>query len=279
MCPSPTQSTAMSGSSLATAAASRAISPIVEGPTARGELLGTTSRGAWLLVRDHVIVVSKPGQTHLPNGVTVGGLDWPLSQLERDSAVGDGTVRIGESHVSVVRWWDPKPSLHQVAPEVLATSALVASELLPCSGYDPLEFALRDGDNFAIRDSLLDLVGHGPGLTPEGDDVLMGVLAGLRLLGPAVGATWAEDLLHHIESILVVVAPFRTTSLSATLLRHAAAGEVAAPVAEFLQALTGRNELADALDRLRVMGATSGMATACGVLVAARVLTEGVIDG
>jgi hypothetical protein len=63
--------------------------------------------------------------------------------------------------------------------------------------------------------------------------------------------------------------------LSAALLRHAVAGEVADPVAAFLQAITGRGDLAEAVDDLRTMGHTSGIATACGVLLAADFLVEG----
>jgi len=64
------------------------------------------------------------------------------------------------------------------------------------------------------------LAGMGPGLTPSGDDVLAGYVAGLVLLhGMRKKATRiAEE------------AAARTTSLSATLLRHAALGEVPEPV-------------------------------------------------
>lgn len=279
MWPPLTQRMAVSDRSRLAAAASQGIARLIEGSPTPIELLGATTRGAWFQVRDHVIVVNEPGPARLPNGVTVGGLDWPLPQLRGDLAVGGGTLQIGANQLTIARWWNPRPTLQEVAPEMLATVALAAQHLLVCSSCDPLETALRYGDNFIIREALLDLVGRGPGLTPEGDDVLVGVLSGLRLLGPAVGAEWAEDLLCRIESILLVEAPFRTTSLSVALLRHAAAGEVAAPVGEFLQSLTGSRELVDAVDQLRDMGDTSGSATACGVLVAARVLTEEDLHG
>lgn len=275
----PAPATAISDSPSATAAASRGISRLLEGPPATAELLGVSTRGAWLQVGDHVMVLSDAGPTRLPNGVTVGGSDWPLPQLGAHLSVGLGELAIGENHVTVVRWWDPTPSLPVLNRQAFATSALVAAHLLQCPGYDVLENALSGGIGFAIRDSLLDLLGAGPGLTPEGDDVLVGVLAGLSLLGPAMGAVWARDLLCRIESILAVEAPFRTTSLSVALLRHAAAGEVASPVGGFLQALAGQRDLVDAVAELREMGGTSGAATACGVLVAGRVLIEGDVDG
>jgi hypothetical protein len=119
------------------------------------------------------------------------------------------------------------------------------------------------------------LLGKGEGLTPQGDDVLVGMLAGLRLLGPAVGAPGAGGMMAAIAPVVLTEAPFRTTALAAALLRHAVAGEVADPVAGFLQSLTGRNDLTEAVDNLLTMGDSSGAATACGVLLAADYLAEG----
>src|SRR5262249_13546495 len=60
-----------------------------------------------------------------------------------------------------------------------------------------------------------DLLGRGPGLTPAGDDVLAGLLAGRAAYGPDDRAL-ADDI--------CALAPSRTTALSAALLRHAARG-------------------------------------------------------
>ena len=64
------------------------------------------------------------------------------------------------------------------------------------------------------------LAGFGPGLTPAGDDVLAGYVSGLVLLHGKFkqAGRIAEE------------AALRTNSLSATLLRHAALGEVPEPV-------------------------------------------------
>jgi hypothetical protein len=77
-----------------------------------------------------------------------------------------------------------------------------------------------------------------------------------------------------VAPIVLTEAPFRTTALSAALLRHAVAGEVADPVAAFLQALTGRGDVEEAVGGLQTMGNTSGVATACGVLLAADYLVD-----
>jgi hypothetical protein len=118
------------------------------------------------------------------------------------------------------------------------------------------------------------LLGKGEGLTPEGDDILVGMLAGLRLLGPVVGKPGAGGMLAAIAPIVLTEAPFRTTALSAALLRHAVAGEVADPVAAFLHALTGRGDLLESVAVLRTMGHSSGLAAGCGVLAAAEFLPK-----
>jgi hypothetical protein len=130
-------------------------------------------------------------------------------------------------------------------------------------------------DPDAVRHAMCGLLGKGEGLTPEGDDVLVGVLAGLRLLGPALGVPGADGMQAAMAPIVLTEAPFRTTALSAALLRHAVAGEVADPVAAFLQVLTGRGDMAGVIAGLQTMGNTSGIATACGVLLAADFLVGG----
>lgn len=68
--------------------------------------------------------------------------------------------------------------------------------------------------------SVAALAGFGPGLTPAGDDVLAGYVSGLVLLHRK----------YRLASRIAEDAAVRTNSLSATLLRHAALGEVPEPV-------------------------------------------------
>lgn len=69
------------------------------------------------------------------------------------------------------------------------------------------------------------LAGRGPGLTPAGDDLLAGYAAGLVLFrSDRAAARRIADM-----------ACGRTTSLSATLLRHACAGELPEPAHDLLE--------------------------------------------
>ncbi|HEY7046546.1 MAG TPA: DUF2877 domain-containing protein [Jatrophihabitantaceae bacterium] len=104
------------------------------------------------------------------------------------------------------------------------------------------------------------LLGRGAGLTPEGDDVLAGYLVGAAAYGLP-----ADDLRAFVHA----QASRRTTTLSAALLRHAAAGEAIPQVAGLLDALGGRCPVDRALAALLAVGHTSGTALARGLLAAA----------
>ena len=86
-------------------------------------------------------------------------------------------------------------------------------------------------------------------------------------------AAHARALHHALAAAILPLAPARTTLLSASLLHHAAAGEVAAPLAGFLHTLTGRGDPLHTLPPLLDVGHTSGAGLAAGALAAAHALT------
>jgi hypothetical protein len=171
------------------------------------------------------------------------------------ATVGAGSVTVGASQFRVRRWWRPAPvrPLHP-GPRLAARADALEAMLPPLPAELPTDRrSWRPGT----------LVGLGPGLTPAGDDVLAAMLLTLSA-GPgtaaAVGALDAET------------APLltRTTALSATLLRHAAAGRGIPEVTELVDALAGSDDLAPATARLIAVGHSSGTALAHGVLAASR---------
>jgi hypothetical protein len=239
-------------------------------------LLGVSSKTAWLQAGGHVLVLAGQDTVRLPNGVTVAEPAYVIrSSTGERCMVGEGGLEVGNLKASVVRWWDPRPALESVSRESVAARCADARQRFVCVDDEGLGRALMRNDPAAVRHAMCGLLGKGEGLTPEGDDVLVGLLAGMRLLGPAVGVPGARGMQAAVAPIVLTEAPFRTTALSAALLRHAVAGEVADPVAAFLQALTGRGDLGEAVDGLHKMGDTSGVATARGVLLAAGYLVEG----
>jgi hypothetical protein len=104
------------------------------------------------------------------------------------------------------------------------------------------------------------LLGLGPGLTPSGDDIVAGALCALRLLGGE--KTFTAALADHVTGAALT----RTTALSATLLRLAAQGDVAAEVGRVFMGITGHACLDEPARRLLEIGHTSGADLAAGLL-------------
>ena len=110
------------------------------------------------------------------------------------------------------------------------------------------------------------LIGLGPGLTPSGDDALVGWLCAAHALSRADPslALWCERLAEGIASCVQ-----RTTVISRHYLRHAARGEVGVHLTGLVEAI-GQGDLertkAAMTDALSV-GATSGADGVLGLLV------------
>ena len=122
----------------------------------------------------------------------------------------------------------------------------------------PLLAALQARDRPAIVEHAVALAGLGPGLTPAGDDFLIGLMAGLR--------AWPE-MLRKSElttdqacSLIAEAAAPRTTTLAAALLQTAAGGMFAAPWHELAAALASGTaaKVNRAAGRILAIGATSG---------------------
>jgi len=152
----------------------------------------------------------------LPNGVRLTGRVVPGRVSVEGAEVWDPTLTISEPAL------EPDSSLAAHSPESLGA----------------------------------ELIGRGPGLTPEGDDFVAGMAGVLAAAG------------RHELVVALIGADLRrrTTALSATLIELAARGYGPEP----LQAvLAGR---ASALPRLLSMGHTSGRAYARGAAVGLAVL-------
>lgn len=161
---------------------SRSLRPLVEGTPRRGVALG---RG-YVAVGDYCLALVPPGLPRMPNGIEC---ELPVERGE-PVWVGGGCVSAAGASIVLGTDWDPVP-----VPKIRLSTH---DRFTP----DPMELA-----------------GHGDGLTPAGDDLLMGYVAGLVLFHGRRDTALA---------IADVAAP-RTTLLSATLLRHAANGELPEP--------------------------------------------------
>lgn len=177
-------------------------------------------------------VAERPDGPRFPNGYVPAA--W---QAGRDRPAG----RRLDSEVIARRWWDPGLRVERLVPERVATLLrLVEPMALP----HPPEAG----------------IGWGPGLTPAGDDVVVGMLLGYR----AAGSTATADALAG------ACTGQETTALSRSLLDHAAEGRAVRPLLALLEALAAPGRVADrriecALVALRRFGASSGQHVIEGV--------------
>jgi hypothetical protein len=133
--------------------------------------------------------------------------------------------------------------------------------------------AVRERDPEPAAAAVRELLGRGPGLTPEGDDLLAAVTGALVVLGPATGLDGSGR-----DALVGALAPRpgRTTALSATLLELAARGMLAEPAGRLLDLGPGAEAAwPAALARLERLGHGSGRAYAAGIATAASLLAAG----
>jgi hypothetical protein len=126
-------------------------------------------------------------------------------------------------------------------------------------------------DKHALRDALSRVIGCGPGATPAGDDVVIGILAMLTSpLGGRVGAHAARSLRDAMTPLLP-----GTTDISAHLLRQAANGLAGRRVNELISALVedaALSSLPAIVQRVIETGATSGADLCAGLAACAHAL-------
>lgn len=249
---------------------------VSEGVTA--SVLGVSSHAVWLLTRGEVVVATTGDATRLPNGVEIAaraGAGLFASIAHGASAVvGPGSLELGSLGVDLVRWWDPRPALPLTTSDELVVAIGGLPHWVPGVDSGALRSALDATSSEELIDASVALLGGGPGLTPEGDDVLAGALAAIRTLGTALGSRAALAMLDEAEGPLLDAADRRTTAFSAALIRCAVRGEVAAPAGAFIRALAGRGDVDASHRNLLRVGHTSGPALAAGIVLGAQTLAE-----
>jgi hypothetical protein len=200
--------------------------------------------------------------------------------IESPVSVSNRILRLGDLHIDLANatLWNPHPaweSLHARKNDIhqqLAQSEITdylqtpgfypppgrPSELyrLRLQGQSPLSHltsALAAGNRVGAQEYASRLAGAGIGLTPAGDDVLMGGIYASWIIHPfEVASVLARDIASTAASL--------TTSLSAEWLRAAGRGEAGIRWHEFFDALlAGENrQISRALAAIVQVGETSG---------------------
>jgi len=235
----------------------------------------------------------------LPGGMLLGGLaDLRATGIERGMALlpSAGGWAIPSASVAIdastARIWSPAlPAAARVTANRRSIEAAraIAADLAPAGGLGPLLTggdrpadpwlgvaraligrqleALRAVDVASALGPTVDLVGLGTGLTPSGDDYLVGMLAGLEATG--------HPAHRPIAAAIAASAAGRTTAIGAAMLAHAARGAFTERLHDVLVALAiGRPDgLRTAMARAMAYGATSGSDTLVGLFGALDIAT------
>src|SRR5689334_13701985 len=268
------------------ASASTGVAELLRGPVRPARVLMSLPAAVYLHVPNDrggdVVGVLTSDAARLPLGCVLfrpsNGRPLVAMPPGAPAEVGAGRIVVGDLAVSAAAWWNPRPRLPSGRPALLPEGVrqlrtALYGEGVPHSAFTlpglptgpggplaALRGAVRRADLDAALRTASRLIGLGPGLTPAGDDVMAGTMAGLVLLGhPA-----AERFAAGVYSL----AAGRTTDLSRALLRHAASGRVSGEYAAVLQGLVGERPLTPAIAGLLATGSTSGRAMALGLCTA-----------
>lgn len=156
----------------------------------------------------------------------------------------------------------PADSLARLVLNPLASSPLPARILQSAEQHMPLLFAgLQQVDIGKVSQAAKKLAGLGPGLTPAGDDLLLGAMYGLW-------ATRSSAAAQQSAETIAAIATERTHALSAAWLAAGARGEAAAPWHQLVDAIAVNDPaaLAAAVMRILPTGHTSGADALAGFL-------------
>jgi hypothetical protein len=171
--------------------------------------------------------------------------------------------------------WQARPFWESISPSAIQTclplfeSKLAASSpdsLAHLNGrFDPiaqkvktavhtLQHGLENSDLAACAEGARNLAGLGMGLTPAGDDFLLGVIYTLWLSCFQRSGAKTQRMIEAIAE----TAAAQTTTLSAAWLRAAARGEAGEPWHELIEALKNGAGVTQAIERILATGHTSG---------------------
>lgn len=136
-----------------------------------------------------------------------------------------------------------------------------------------LATGIREGEPAGVAAAAGRLAGLGSGLTPSGDDVLVGTLVAIAVRPPANSAA--------LRSAIINAARGRTTRISVEYLEAAARDEAGAAWHRLLDVLPKPRppQLIPAARRVMAFGETSGADMLAGLLLALEALTAYVLRG
>jgi hypothetical protein len=177
---------------------------------------------------------------------------WPRAEVV-DCSIDTAGGRGGRSPRHLRHWRGGHSASLDSAPGIAGRAHLAA--------------AIRERNAERLITGAATLLGLGDGLTPSGDDCLVGALAVLH----HVDREWLPRGGAPVVGAIAGSAHERTTTIGREFVLHALAGRFSEPVLAVLRAIAS-GEQRRAVARLARLGATSGADTLCGMRLACRSL-------
>ncbi len=257
------------------------------------QVVGTTSRGAFLQCSNRKIVFLSTERFRGPLTLNLDHQDAPkLARLTPETAGERAPEGLLFSQVKLqidlrqAQVWCPEPPL-AAHPSPRPGFAIQAYHRKPERGFAPIIPALlsrqakgqhpREEAVLAIRAALhearwqqipalaVPLIGYGGGLTPSGDDFLLGLMLALHRWGNVLGL---RGDLENLQEELIQMIQARSTAISAGLIACAGDGLADERLIHALDALMGtRTATEKTLDDLLGWGNSSGLDALTGMLV------------
>lgn len=267
-----------------------------------GEVLLTTSKGIYLQISSHILLLADQAYGLTPIGIGLSRfVDFATviaPQPGQPVSISEGCLHFPGG--TLVPCWDvaqPQPAsgailqeqldsctkqlLAQCSQRSLASLAapLLLKEPLPPSGQSNpycshalpllkrLLSALTESDADAITETVSKLLGLGLGLTPSLDDILSGLLYGLLRLTPQEAPTAV------LSQAIAAYAPTHTNAISAAYLLAVARGGCFERLDDVLYGLCAQNIIN--IEPILEIGSSSGSEMLLGLLLAAKITTKG----
>jgi hypothetical protein len=266
-------------------------------------VLGVTSRGAFLLAPPQRILFVSSERYRSPLTITLDRSCDRWRALEIGAVAQFSATRLIFPSIAFAIaltedsvWPCPLPAaslrprteqmqtLRAISDEVLtrrgdASSAALLSSLLnlaPCEPLSPeqvslleqllaLRQAVRANDDALLADGLTGLLGQGRGLTPSGDDMVIGALLMLARSLRLKSQFGSKNMLKRV----VAVAYQQTTTISANLIECAADGQGDERLLAVVDGIsTGAPSIDEYVDYVLDWGSSSGIDALVGMAVA-----------
>jgi hypothetical protein len=226
--------------------------------------------------RGEVLSVVTPQIGNGPFNLVVEGDSCFIEQLSPESlvTVSRGQLILGDLAVNTAgaKLWNPHPEwevlhakreviAHQVQGIAASQTALLAMTELHSPISNSLVSSLFNENLISSIKAARQLAGLGIGLTPAGDDFIMGAVLALWIIHPTdVASVFAKEVAD--------TAALLTTSLSAAWLRSAGRGEAGQMWHDLFDALISADKMViqESVDNILAVGHTSGADALTGFL-------------